>query len=352
MNRPQPKPSLASRIYKAGLPEVWDKLAQAASRFEPDLQEAFLSALAQARQGTSSVSIEAALRAGNVELVVQLLLGGLEVAPAFWGPMVDAARAAVTGSALQFTLDMKLPGLAGPGPRLVTRFDQANPKALASIRRYELDLIREVDHGTREGIREYVRASLEAGRNPRTLIPQLAGRVGEGGIREGGIIGLTARQSRAVSNYRRALEEGDLAALNRQLRDKRHDPTVQRAIEEGRPLSKEQIDQMVGRYESNYLAYRAETISRTESMRALSSGQKLAWDAVIDGGKISRGRLVKTWVTARDERVRDEHREMEGVTIDYDEQFEMPNGDLTWGPPYDPNCRCVAFIKPMIRRVI
>ena len=59
-------------------------------------------------------------------------------------------------------------------------------------------------------------------------------------------IGLTPYQAQQVQNYRADLETLNTTALQRQLRDKRFDMPVARAIAEGKPLTPEQIDRFTG----------------------------------------------------------------------------------------------------------
>lgn len=86
---------------------------------------------------------------------------------------------------------------------------------------------------------------------------------------------------------------------------------------------------------------RAQTIARTEVLTAVSLGKaakRTEWQERFPDAK-----LMKMWVTAKDDRVRDSHVELEGVSVPSDETFA--NG-LAY--PRDPsgeaseviNCRC------------
>ena len=89
-------------------------------------------------------------------------------------------------------------------------------------------------------------------------------------------LGLTARQAMAVENFRVLLQNGSPAALNRALRDRRFDPTIQRAID-GDVLTDAQIDKMVARYTERSIAHRARTIARQEALTAANAGRAAAW---------------------------------------------------------------------------
>ena len=75
-----------------------------------------------------------------------------------------------------------------------------------------------------------------------------------------------------MTNFRVGLETGDRTILERALRDRRFDATVERALRGEGKLSKDQIDRMAGRYRERMLKYRAETIARTESMTSIHAG--------------------------------------------------------------------------------
>lgn len=324
--------------------EFWAQLDAQAAGYAGSLRRAFIIAVAKARTRVNSGELLALVTLGDVDGAVQLLVGH----ETMWADVQAAFRVAVVQASGVLAAELTT-SLGQPVARVA--FGVANPQALQALREAQLTLIQQIDPPTREGIRAYLLESMAAGRNPTNTVTQLVGTVQPSGARLGGILGLTERQARAVSNYRKFLEGLDPQALERALRDKRFDATVQRAIDESEPLEAAYIDKLVKRYESNYLAYRAETIGRTESLKALQLGQKATWDSVIADG-YDESRLTKTWVTARDERVRPAHQDMEGVTVDYDELFDTADAGPIWAPPAVPNCRCIAWIRPQIRRVV
>lgn len=80
---------------------------------------------------------------------------------------------------------------------------------------------------------------------------------------------------------------------------------------------------------------RARLIARTESTRANSGGPTKALE---EHAKATKRRYTKTWSTAGDDRVRDEHEAMEGETVGISEKFS--NGREF---PDEPNCRCALI---------
>ena len=104
----------------------------------------------------------------------------------------------------------------------------------------------------------------------------------------------------------------------------------------------ETIDQIRERILETYdfaVESRAERIARTETVGAANAG---AMQAIKESSA-----PYKTWVTSRDDRVRDVHAFMDGKTIKKDESFVTPDGetlmfpgDPNGGPGAIINCRC------------
>jgi len=128
-------------------------------------------------------------------------------------------------------------------------------------------------------------------------------------------IGLTPYQAQQVANYRTDLETLNMTALQRELRDKRFDMPVARAIAEGTPLKPEQVDRFVSQYHDNWLRMRATTIARTEALNAANMCGRLAVQQVIEDGNTSGFEVERTWLATNDARTRDSHRELNGKTV-------------------------------------
>lgn len=82
---------------------------------------------------------------------------------------------------------------------------------------------------------------------------------------------------------------------------------------------------------------RADLIARTETTRAFNGAPH---DAIKQVAASTGREFVKTWSSALDDRVRDEHAAMEGETVGIKDNFSN-------GRPYpdEPNCRCAALIS-------
>lgn len=160
-------------------------------------------------------------------------------------------------------------------------------------------------------------------------------------------IGLAPTQNRWVQSYRRLLQQGSRAALDREARDRRFDSSVERAASGGRPLTEAQIERMVDRYRQRLLAMRAETIARTEGVKLTSQAREAALQHTIRRAAIPPSAVTSKWNAVMDHRTRDTHRGMNGQTRLPGIAFTSPSGArLRYpGDPLAPpeetiNCRC------------
>jgi SPP1 gp7 family putative phage head morphogenesis protein len=101
----------------------------------------------------------------------------------------------------------------------------------------------------------------------------------------------------------------------------------------------DQIEDLVGD------AGRADTIARTETIRASNQGQQEAWDQAVDAGLLT-GSEQQEWIVTPDDRLCPVCEPLDGVTVGLDESFSV-DGDEIDGPPAHPNCRCtVGLVIP------
>ena len=156
------------------------------------------------------------------------------------------------------------------------------------------------------------------------------------------VIGLDARSAQAVQNYRRLLEQGDLTALSRALRDGRFDDLVREAARGGSPLTQGQIDTMVQAYADRLLDNRATTIARTEAMQAAVSGIRDAHVQAVNSGRLFNNEVKRFWLTAHDELVCPICTSVpvmneDGVRVN--EDYKSVAGPIE-APLAHPRCRC------------
>jgi len=94
-----------------------------------------------------------------------------------------------------------------------------------------------------------------------------------------------------------------------------------------------QIARNLRRFYTDHSPFKAMRVARTEVTKASSFGS-------LEAAKQSQVVKTKTWISSRDDRVRDEHENLDGETVQLDGVFS--NGlDM----PSEPMCRCVMIFN-------
>lgn len=263
-----------------------EEILRLAEQAEAQLTAAWIGALAGIRSATALDELADLLQSGQVERAMSVFAPNMAQLTETWNDVfVDAGRR--TSAEIQAEL-----ANIGRGD-VVVRFDMVNDSAVRAMQESNLRLIQGFTDSQTAATRQALTRAISEGLNPR----QAAQRFVDS-------IGLTPRQEAAVVNYRRLLESNSAEALTRELRDRRFDRTIQRALDRGEPLTDKQIERMVERYRERSLAHRARTIARTESLRAVHEGQHNAMRQAVEKGTISEDQITREWNTAADERVR------------------------------------------------
>lgn len=325
------------------------RIEQALAGYEKAIQDAFLRSVQTAANGIDLEALIQALERGDVE---------------------GAARVASISRAVLYPVDAAITGafvasgssIAASAPVWVATFgfDGRATEAERWARNHVGGLITDIIEDQRAAIREVVADNIGNGVNPRKAALEIAGRVGQSGRREGGLIGLNGPQVRTVQNVRADLANLDERYFTRELRDKRFDPLVKKAIASGKPLSQTDIDRVAGRYADKALAHRAKTIARTESITALREGRRQGIEQAIEQGAIRADRVVREWDSSGDRRVRRDHVIMDGKRVQgMNEPWRLPDGsrmmypgDSSLGAPAKQTvqCRCLEqFVVDWLR---
>ncbi len=306
-----------------------ERIEQLLAAAEPALANAFARMIAAIKSKLTLEGIADAIGKGRWEAALD---EALKAAPIIGEAYQDAFIAAARDTATFL-------GRSLGEVQLV--FDRVNYSAVNAMQRNMLRLVQGFSASQRDLVRGIILDGIQRGVNPREIAKL---------FRDS--IGLTPFQERAVRNYQRALQDLDPAALQRMLRDKRFDRTIQAALDANRPLSPDQIDKMVSRYRAKMLSMRAETIARTEALRSTHEGVKEMYDQAIARGELSPDSLSQEWNTAADERVRTSHAPMNGQTRPYGVPFLSGAGnELKYpGDPDAPpeeviNCRCSVGMR-------
>lgn len=324
-------------------PNSWQGLLD---QWEPRLRASFLEAIYNLRDAAHVDQIVRMLENGDINGALRAV--GIDEA-AFRPFDKSIANAFEVGG--EATAAVIPVAVDSGGFRTVFQFSVRNLEAESWLRQYSGGLIKAITDDQRVAVRDFLTAGLADGANPRTTALDLVGRVSrETGRREGGIIGLTASQEQWVRNYADELaSDSPLQALDRELRDKRFDRTVAQAAKDERTLTADEIEPMVRSYKARALRYRAEAISRSETIRALHTAQDMALDQAIASGAVKADQVFMVWRSAHDSRVRDAHRALNGNKIKKGGVFQSSLGPIRF--PGDPmataantvNCRCTLI---------
>ena len=236
------------------------------------------------------------------------------------------------------------------GVMTMLRFNVRDREAEKWLSERSSALVTDIEEDVRLAVRDTVREGMEQGRNPRSVALDLVGRYNSAtGHREGGVVGLGAREQGWSRSVRQQLLSLDPQYLERKLRDKRFDGIVRAAIASGKPLTAEQVTKLVDRYRDRALKHRGDTIGRTEALAALNRSEYESTKQALAQSGLPPDAAHKVWDSAGDSRVRHTHAEMDGQRVGIDEPFVSPSGarlmhphDMSLGAPGAEviDCRC------------
>jgi hypothetical protein len=296
--------------------------------FIPEIRNAFLASIQDIVDNIVLNEIIEAIKDGDIEKAFRRT-GMTETA--LRPIMMTIERAFETGG---ITVAQSFPkNLRNSDGRVVFRFDIRDNRAERWVREQSSQLITKIQEDTRTATRNLLEVGIRDGRNPRNVALDLVGRIDQStGKRTGGVIGLTPGQEAWARRTAQDLRDLNKAYFNRELRDKRFDRTVMKAINDGKPLSEETISKLVNRYRDNALKYRGEVIGRTEAIEALQRSEFEATQQMIDTGSVSASAVTKTWDATGDKRTRPSHMALDGTTIPFGQPFVFSDGTQAMHP--------------------
>jgi len=318
--------------------------------FTPEIRDAFLAAIQGVNSNAIISDMISAIEAGDPARAFQ----ALGFSPAAMRPLTEKIEQAFERGGV-LTGENFPKYLNTPSGRTVFRFDVRNSRAEAWLRDHSAGLVTRLTDEARANVRTVLDRGMTDGRNPRAVALDLIGRIDPvSRNRVGGIIGLTQNQENWVASARRKLVNLDNAYFTMELRDKRFDRTVLRAINDGRPLPAETVEKLIIAYKNNALRYRGESIARTEALQSLNRSENEAYLQAVDLGAVNRASARRVWDSVGDSRVRWSHSKMEAQEVGLDEPFVSPRGarmmhpgDTSLGAPADEvvMCRCRVRMK-------
>jgi hypothetical protein len=326
-------------------------LQRALDQMDPAIRRAFEEAVGRIVSAIVLRDLTDAIARNDVEAALR----ALRLEREFFQPLERAIEAAFYAGGVAA---LSTPIVAPNGERYLIGFDGRHPRAEAWARANVGDRIVEIVADQRLMARDVIERQIVAGVNPRTAALDIVGKVNRAtGQREGGFIGLTRQQSGFVDNMRADLAGLDERYFTRQRRDRRYDSLVRRAIADGRPLGQADVDRISAAYKRRLLAYRGETIARTESINALRAGRHEGYEQLVERTDIRADQLVRTWDATGDARTRPDHMAMNGQEIvGLAQPFVAPDGsrlmypgDSSLGAAADQVIQCRCFERVRVR---
>ena len=334
---------------------------QLLDKYEPLIRDAFLAAYDEIRSRVVLKRLVERLEKGDVAGAIELL--GIE--PESFGAFEMILAEAYNGSGMAFAAEIKLRD--PEGSRVAIQFGMRNPVAEALLRDFSAEFVTRETEATKELLRVGLSEGLARGDNPTRTALDMVGRVSRAtGTRVGGYIGISGPQERTQANARQALLSGDVEGMRayRQLkqRDQRFDAAIDKAIRDGKPLARADVDRIIGRLNDRQLKYRADKIALHETFSALSMSKNEAIRQAIESGKVDIRDVTGTWRHTSQENPRTQHVAMNGQKVSFGQPFVAPDGTLIPYPHapgvplrHTAGCKCIVayeidYTAALIRR--
>jgi hypothetical protein len=280
----------------------WETVQRRAAGLQPDVARDVLRAFRIIRESLSDAQLARLIASGQIDAILDDAL----LDRAFL-PLQDRIRKATERAFDLSTQDLPKGGKVDG--QIAVSFDYLNPKVITAVRQLDSRVVQELKDETRTMVRAHVENGLRDGRPHASIARELRQSVG-----------MSAHQAENAAKFRSKLEA------------------------KGIPVAK--IDTMLAAYEKNAVSVNAKTIARTATLDSLKLGQRLSWEDAVAKGMVRPEQMVERWTTVGDDRVRDEHRAMNGEEKPFDGTYS--NGDRIPGEN-EWNCRCVSrvIIKPL-----
>lgn len=329
---------------------VYNSLDEMVKLKVPEIQRLFIQTMQEIVDTSILDEMIAAIEAGDAER----LFKATGFTAAAIGPIIDAIEQVYKDSAQTTVSEMPSPIITPTGP-VMFRFDMRNKNAENDIKTNSSTLISQLTDEARNNVRNTLQAGMIAGDSPRTTALNIIGRIDPTTKkRVGGVIGLTSNQEGWVRSVQQYLTDLNPKYFTLELRDKRFDSIVRKAIASGEALSADDISRLVTRYKASALQYRGENIARTETIQSLNRGEYRANMQLVEEGLIKASAITKEWDDVGDRKVRATHRYLaetygKGNGIGLDEPFVSSSGaslmfpgDTSLGAGADEvsHCRC------------
>lgn len=317
------------------------------SRLDVEVRKAFEAAIRNQAGRINLVALADALRRGDIAAAQEIAA----IKPR------DVAR---IGEVLRnaFFAAADLAGRGGRGVVGLFQFDGRRPEALAWAEQNSARLITRLTEESRDAVRETITGGLDLNRSAQSVARDIAGRR-VGAARVGSIVGLTGPQAASIARARVGLSSGNPAAmrdyLKLALRDRKFDRLVRRAIKEGRPISRADLDRMLEAHKVKALVYRGKVIAQAETFKAAAAGRDQAYRQMLEMDGVT-GVTVR-WQHNLSAEPRVEHIAMGGTVLPIGQPFVFPDETAMLHPHDDTaparhviGCKCIAVYRVQVEK--
>ena len=284
---------------------------------------AFAMAVSNSANGASIPNLSSAIEAGDITRIAEIMR--LDKSGMY--PVTEAIRAAFTAGGMS-AAEMV-------ASRAVWGFDGSNARAEAWVVLRSGTLVQGIEADTLAMLRHVIADAVSRGVSADKVARSIVGRT-EDGKRIGGFIGLTAEQAEYALRAREQLEELDQGYFRRELRDRRFDAAVRKAMADGKPISEGQISRIVSGYREKMLGYRGRNIARNEAHTALAAAQYEGFRQLIEAGRIETVTKRWQWNDGGQKEPRLLHQAMsQAPARSFEMGFSFPDG-VSMQYPHDP----------------
>tara|TARA_R110000868_G_scaffold348974_2_gene610139 strand:- start:12579 stop:13589 length:1011 start_codon:yes stop_codon:yes gene_type:complete len=309
------------------------------------VRKAFLEAMQKATNAVDRAALIRLLEQGDVERAVQLFR--IERGTMF--PLSEAIRDAFIGGGMAVADELPK-GLSG-----VFGFDGRHDRAVALAERQAAELVTYISDDAILNARKVIVDGLDTNRSLNSVARDLVGRK-VGRQRVGGVIGLTEPQTDRMINLRSMLGDpdriGEYFNGNKpryKESDRRFDRVVRKAIKDGKALSPADVDRVTDAYKSKASGNRAKGVALDQANSAIAQGRSEAYRQLLDRDEVES--ITKRWQKSPRRNDREDHKAMDGTTIQLDEKFQFADvamdgpHDPAGGPAHNMFCGCVAIYR-------
>ena len=294
---------IVGRVEKRVGRQDYKLIHSIADRLKPTLKKQFLQALNDLRDSAPYDQVLALVRNDDLDGILRLFSGDNFTARL---STMAASVSSAMGESARHTGDR----LAG---QLKTNFafNITNPQAARFVANYTADLVTGIDRATREGLKAIFDDAVTNGLSHQDRARAIRG-----------LVGALPRDVVAGDKVYRSMLDAKV------------------------PLR--EANKKYERFMAQKIKIRAETISRTESIRAASAGQQSAWEQAASKGLIPNN-TKRIWIITPDDLLCPICEELDGKTTGLGDSFSStvklsPGGtEQTFTPQYPPahpRCRC------------